>query len=48
MSNMSNMNHGLAGSWHVVRQGFDFHNANRINGKAFDMNVPMFAAPEAV
>lgn len=24
--------------------GFDFHNANRINGKAFDMNVPMFAA----
>jgi blue copper oxidase len=25
-------------------KGFDFHNANRINGKAFDMNVPMFAA----
>ena len=32
------------GAWHVVRRGFDFHNANRINGKAFDMNEPMFAA----
>ena len=29
-------------------EGFDFHNANRINGKAFDMNEPMFARqPEA-
>ncbi|HFZ8995073.1 TPA: multicopper oxidase CueO [Citrobacter freundii] len=33
---MRHMNHG--------GKGFDFHNANRINGKAFDMNVPMFAA----
>ena len=33
---MGNMNHGTG--------GFDFHNANRINGKAFDMNEPMFAA----
>ena len=24
-------------------QGFDFHNANRINGKAFDMVTPQFA-----
>jgi blue copper oxidase len=33
-----NMNHGQQGS------GFDFHNANKINGKAFDMNTPAFAA----
>lgn len=42
MSNMnhgSGMNHGMSSA-----KGFDFHNANRINGKAFDMNVPMFAA----
>lgn len=30
------MNHG--------GKGFDFHNANRINGKAFDMATPQFAA----
>ncbi|MDZ7322413.1 multicopper oxidase CueO [Kosakonia sacchari] len=30
------MNHG--------GNGFDFHNANRINGKAFDMATPQFAA----
>ncbi|WP_342322187.1 multicopper oxidase CueO [Kosakonia sp. BYX6] len=30
------MNHGS--------HGFDFHNANRINGKAFDMMTPQFAA----
>jgi blue copper oxidase len=34
--NMGQMNHG--------DKGFDFHNANRINGVAFDMNKPMFAA----
>lgn len=34
--NMGHMNHG--------GKGFDFHNANRINGKAFDMANPMFAA----
>ncbi|HEY1847297.1 MAG TPA: multicopper oxidase CueO [Buttiauxella sp.] len=32
------MNHGKMG------QGFDFHNANKINGKAFDMATPAFAA----
>ncbi|HIF4732901.1 multicopper oxidase CueO [Citrobacter amalonaticus] len=32
---MSHMNHGGP---------FDFHNANKINGVAFDMNKPMFAA----
>jgi blue copper oxidase len=36
MGGMGKMNHG--------GQGFDFHNANMINGKAFDMNTPMFAA----
>ena len=36
MGGMGNMNHG--------DHGFDFHNANMINGKAFDMNMPMFAA----
>ncbi|MRS15183.1 multicopper oxidase CueO [Enterobacteriaceae bacterium RIT691] len=36
--NMGHMNHG--------GKGFDFHNANRINGKAFDMNSPMFAASQ--
>lgn len=42
---MKNMNHG-GGMGHGASsdKGFDFHNANRINGKAFDMNVPMFAA----
>ncbi|MFU0444207.1 multicopper oxidase CueO [Pseudocitrobacter faecalis] len=34
--NMGHMNHGSG--------DFDFHNANRINGKAFDMSTPMFAA----
>lgn len=34
--NMGGMNHGS--------HGFDFHNANRINGQAFDMAKPMFAA----
>ncbi|HKN04610.1 MAG TPA: multicopper oxidase CueO [Buttiauxella sp.] len=43
MGNMSNMDHG---SMNHGKQGagFDFHNANKINGKAFDMNTPAFAA----
>ena len=47
MSKMSNMNHG-SGMEHGMSsgKGFDFHNANRINGKAFDMNEPMFAPKE--
>jgi len=52
MGNMNNMNHGDMGSMNhggtaQMKHGnkeFDFHNANRINGKAFDMNVPLFAA----
>lgn len=52
MGNMNNMNHGDMGHMNHGGMGqmkhsnkdFDFHNANRINGKAFDMNVPMFAA----
>lgn len=49
---MGNMNHGEMGKMNHAGMGqmnhggnaFDFHNANRINGKAFDMGVPMFAA----
>ena len=52
MSDMGNMHHGDmsmnhgSGMEHGMSsgKGFDFHNANRINGKAFDMNEPMFAA----
>ncbi|WLI75438.1 multicopper oxidase CueO [Kosakonia sp. H02] len=40
MGNMQ-MDHGHMGHGN---QGFDFHNANRINGKAFDMATPQFAA----
>ena len=36
MGHMGHMNHGGG--------GFDFHNANTINGKAFSMDAPMFAA----
>lgn len=39
-----NMDHGNMGGMNHGGHGFDFHNANRINGKAFDMNTPMFAA----
>lgn len=39
-----NMDHGKMGGMDHGGHGFDFHNANRINGKAFDMNTPMFAA----
>ncbi|HHO9699149.1 multicopper oxidase CueO [Citrobacter sp. Cb010] len=45
-----NMNHGAMGNMQHGDMGnmkhgtFDFHNANRINGQAFDMNKPMFAA----
>ncbi|MCU6668145.1 multicopper oxidase CueO [Enterobacteriaceae bacterium H4N4] len=38
------MGHGKMGGMNHGGHGFDFHNANRINGKAFDMNTPMFAA----
>ncbi len=36
MGNMDHMNHGA--------KGFDVHNANTINGQAFSMETPMFAA----
>ncbi|KLQ23037.1 multicopper oxidase CueO [Citrobacter braakii] len=39
---MGNMQHGDMGN--MEHGTFDFHNANRINGQAFDMNKPMFAA----
>jgi blue copper oxidase len=42
--NHGNMNHGGMAQMKHSNKGFDFHNANRINGKAFDMNVPLFAA----
>ncbi|HAU5791561.1 TPA: multicopper oxidase CueO [Citrobacter freundii] len=49
--NHGNMNHGEMGNMQHGNMGnmkhggsFDFHNANRINGQAFDMNKPMFAA----
>ncbi|MFP2239163.1 multicopper oxidase CueO [Pseudescherichia vulneris] len=41
---MGGMDHGNMGHMNHGAQGFDFHNANRINGQAFDMNKPMFAA----
>ncbi|XUA18577.1 multicopper oxidase CueO [Citrobacter sp. OP27] len=41
---MEGMDHGNMGHMKHGAQGFDFHNANRINGQAFDMNKPMFAA----
>ena len=40
---MGKMDHGNMGHMNHGGKGFDFHNANRINGKAFDM-TPMFAA----
>lgn len=39
-----NMDHGKMGGMGHGGHDFDFHNANMINGKAFDMNTPMFAA----
>lgn len=40
---MGGMQHG--GGGHMNHGGgFDFHHANKINGVAFDMNKPMFAA----
>ncbi|NIY48009.1 multicopper oxidase CueO [Cedecea colo] len=36
--NHGQMNHGQMG------HDFDFHNANKINGKAFDMHAPAFAS----
>ncbi|WP_437890078.1 multicopper oxidase CueO [Phytobacter sp. V91] len=43
------MNHGAMGHGGMNHGagGFDFHNANRINGKAFDMQTPAFAAQKA-
>jgi blue copper oxidase len=41
---MEGMDHGNRDHMNHGAQGFDFHNANRINGQAFDMNKPMFAA----
>jgi blue copper oxidase len=41
---MGGMDHGNMGHMGHGGKGFDFHNANRINGQAFDMNKPMFAA----
>ncbi len=38
------MHHGSMGQMQHGGHGFDFHNANRINGKAFDMATPLFAA----
>ncbi|MBD5704440.1 multicopper oxidase, partial [Citrobacter freundii] len=37
---MGNMQHGNMGNMGNMKHGgsFDFHNANRINGQAFDMN----------
>ncbi|WP_447214995.1 multicopper oxidase CueO [Citrobacter pasteurii] len=44
---MGNMQHGGMGN--MKQDGtFDFHNANRINGQAFDMNKPMFAAAKGL
>lgn len=40
--NMQGMHHG-AMAHGKGGQGFDLHNANRINGKAFEMNEPAFA-----
>jgi Putative multicopper oxidases len=44
MMGHGNMDHGNMGHMNHGDGKFDFHNANRINGKAFDMNTPMFAA----
>ena len=38
------MDHGNMGGMDHSMHGFDFHNGNRINGKAFDMHMPQFAA----
>lgn len=38
------MDHGNMGGMDHSMHGFDFRNGNRINGKAFDMHTPQFAA----
>ncbi len=38
------MDHGKMGGMDHSMHGFDFRNGNRINGKAFDMHTPQFAA----
>ena len=42
--NHGGMNHGDMGQMNHGDGGMAFHSANRINGKAFDMQVPAFAA----
>ena len=42
--NHGNMHHGGMSQMQHGGHGFDFHNANQINGKAFDMTTPLFAA----
>lgn len=46
MAGMPMDGHGSMGNMHHggMSHGFDFHNANKINGKAFDMATPAFAA----
>jgi blue copper oxidase len=46
--NHGQMNHGQMnhGQMNHGDSGFDFHNGNRINGKAFDMATPAFAAEQ--
>lgn len=43
-----NSAHGSRGGGHQagMHHAFDFHNANKINGKAFDMATPAFAVPK--
>ncbi|RPH30826.1 multicopper oxidase CueO [Buttiauxella warmboldiae] len=43
MSGHGNMGQMSQGKMSHGMQGFDFHHANKINGKAFDMNTPAFA-----
>ncbi|WP_333851371.1 multicopper oxidase CueO [Leclercia sp.] len=38
------MDHGKMGGMDHSMHGFDFRNGNRINGQAFDMDTPQFAA----
>ncbi|EMH4163068.1 multicopper oxidase CueO [Pluralibacter gergoviae] len=41
---MNMQSHSAMGQMKHGAGGFDFHNANTINGKAFNMDTPMFAA----
>ncbi|MFI8417903.1 multicopper oxidase CueO [Serratia sp. NPDC078593] len=42
--NMQGMDHGKMQGMNHAQTPFDFSHGNKINGKAFDMNKPMFAA----